>query len=439
MQRNIYEDLKNWKTSRHRKPLLLQGARQVGKTYIVALFGQREYHDYVCLNFEQYPEYANLFERSLDPARIIEEIGLLQGRKLLPGSTLLFFDEIQECPRALISLKYFYEQTPEYHIIAAGSLLGVKVGKANSFPVGKIEQMTMYPMTFQEFLLARGEERIVEMLKAKTDMETVSEPVHLKLQDHLKRYLFIGGMPEIVDTFLRTEDITLTRELHNQLLGAYANDFSKHTSQSRAMKTTEIWNSIPRQLARENKKFKYGDAKKGKGASYFQETIEWLKNAGLVIVAHNITKPDLPLGGYADHSKFKLYLFDCGLLGAMLHVSSELIVSPNDLFRAYNGAFIENFVATQLIDSGHKELFYWTSGNTAEVDFILQMENRVVPLEVKSGTSLRMKSLNVYGDKYHPSIRYRTSPRNFDRRDDFCNLPLYAVGITPLSGVRSLP
>ncbi len=436
MKRFLYNKLINWKNSDRRKPLLLQGARQVGKTYLVNQFGKNEYKDYVNLNFEQNPDLKTIFTGELNPHKIIENIGFYIGRKINPENSLILFDEIQEVPEAITSLKYFCEEAPEYHLIAAGSLLGVSVGKSKSFPVGKVNFMTMYPMTFHEYLLAIGEKLLADKLQDYNKIEPLAELIHNKLINHFKKYLFVGGMPEVLQDFIENNDIVSVRNLQNEILEAYKRDFSKYTDKSQAIKISELWQSIPYQLAKENKKFKYSGVRKGASASVFEQTIQWLKNAGLINIAYNISVPKLPLAGYTDYSKFKIYLLDTGLLGAMLRVDSSIIITPTKLFTEYNGAFIENYVASELTASGSSELFYWKSRSDAEVDFIIQYQNKIYPLEVKSGLSRNLKSLRSYADKYNPELIIRTSPRNFVKDKEFINIPLYAVSLISTPAIK---
>jgi len=427
MKRILYESLLRWKKDINRKPLLLQGARQVGKTYLINEFAKGEYSDYIYLNFEQNPDLKTLFLGDLNPQNIINNISLYLGRRISSSDTLIFFDEIQAAPEAITSLKYFYEQAPEYHIISAGSLLGVSVGKQSSFPVGKVNFITLYPMSFKEYLIAFSEELLVERLTEIKSIESLPEVIHEKLINHLKMYLYLGGMPEVLQNYLDNKDVASARKIQNDILEAYSRDFSKYTDRSQAIKTSELWGSIPYQLAKENKKFKYSEVRKNGRASLFEQTIEWLKKTGLINIAYNISVPKLPLAGYADRTKFKIYLLDTGLLGAMLNLTSEIIIKGSELFSEYNGAFIENFVANELKILGNKELFYWTSKSDAEVDFVLQIENEIYPIEVKSGTNRTLKSLRSYAEKYNPKIICRVSPRNFIRDNEFINIPLYSV------------
>ncbi len=427
MKRLLYKSLLEWKNSRRRKPLLLQGARQVGKTYLVNEFGKAEYHKFYYLNFEQNPKFASFFEGESNPETIIFNIGLYFGEKIVSENTLIFFDEIQVVPDVLKSLKYFCEQANEFHIIAAGSLLGVSVGKDTSFPVGKVNFLTMYPMSFVEYLQAFGEEHILTETEQFTKLQHLPEIVHEKLLKHLKMYLFLGGMPEVLADFRAHSDIATAREIQNEILEAYRRDFSKYADSSQAVKTSELWNSLPAQLSKENKKFKFADVSKNARASTYEDTIEWLFRAGLIHIVKNISTPKIPLSGYADNSKFKIYMLDTGLLGAMLNVAPALIIEPTEIYSEYNGAFIENYVANQLINSGNTELFYWTSNSDAEVDFIIERNSKILPVEVKSGYQKNKKSLISYAQKYEPEQIFRISPRNFIVQDNFTNIPLYGV------------
>jgi predicted AAA+ superfamily ATPase len=430
MKRTLYKNLLEWKSSTRRKPLLLQGARQVGKTWLINEFGKKEYNEYIYLNFEQIPNLKTLFTNELSPQKIIENIGLLLGKKINYEHTLICFDEIQNCQAALTSLKYFHEKAPEYHIIAAGSLLGVSLGKTSSFPVGKVNFLTLYPLSFEEYLEAIDENLLAEKLLV---LETLPEILHEKLIESLKMYFFLGGMPEVVGDYIQNQDIRAARQIQNDILKSYQNDFSKYSDPSQALKVAEVWQSIPFQLAKENKKFTYSDVKNNARATNYQQSIEWLKNAGLIHVVHQIRTAKLPISGYADYSKFKIYLLDTGLLGAMLHLSSEIILKPNELFLEYNGAFVENYTCLELLKTVEKELFYWSSEREAEVDFVFQWESDIFPLEVKSGTNRNTKSLRSYADKFQPKLLIRASPRNFIQSTEFINVPLYG-----LLGIKSL-
>ena len=401
--------------------------RLVKRGWLINLV-KRSIKNYIYLNFEQNSDLKALFSGNLIPDELIENIGLYLGKKIEAKNTLIFFDEIQAVPEAITSLKYFYEQAPEYHLISAGSLLGVQVGKVSSFPVGKVNFLTLYPMSFIEYLNAIREEPLLDHLNKMQSADPLPNILHEKLISHLKRYLYLGGMPEVVKAYIENKNIAEVRAIQNEILQAYQMDFSKYTDALQAIKTAELWQSIPYQLAKESKKFKYSDVRKKARASTFEQTIEWLKNAGLIHLAYNIKTIKLPLAGYADYSKFKIYMHDTGLLGAMLNLSSDVIVRPNALFTEYNGAFIENFVANEFAKLELiNDLFYWTSRSDAEVDFVIQLDNEVFPVEVKSGLNRNIKSLRSYADKYQPKKLCRISPRNFTEDHDFINIPLYAA------------
>jgi uncharacterized protein len=427
MERLIYSELKEWKNDPKRKPLLLQGARQIGKTFIVNQFGKSEYKNYIRLNFEEDENLKDIFNSTLDPFQIINQLGLYLNKKIEAENTLIFFDEIQVLPKAITSLKYFYENAPQFHIIAAGSLLGVSMGKSTGFPVGKVNFLTMYPMSFLEYLMALKENLLIDELLNIKDFIPFSEVLHEKMLSLMKMYLFLGGMPEVVQEYIENKDIVAVRKIQNEILQSYQKDFSKYAEPKEAIKIAEIWRSIPYQLAKENSKFLYSEVKKNARSSHFEQSIDWLKNAGLIHIVNELRAAKLPLGGYADLGKFKLYLLDTGLLGAMLGLTPEIILRPDDLFKEYNGAFIENYACLELVKLLQKEVFYWTSGNEAEVDFILQYNNDIVPIEVKSGSNKNTHSLKVFESKNTTKYLFRTSPRNFVRSEKFINLPLYRL------------
>jgi len=429
MEREAYRELLGWKSNKKRKPLVVQGARQVGKTFLINEFGRHEYKNHFHLNFEQDKHLSSLFDSSLHPQQIIENIGIYLGGKIKASNTLLFFDEIQAAPRALTSLKYFQEQAPEFDIISAGSLLGISIGKDEAFPVGKVNFLTLFPLSFTEYLMAVGEQLFVDSLNTIEEIKPFPNAIHEKMLAHLKLYLFLGGMPEAIKEYLDNRDIGAVREIQNEILKAYERDFSKYTEKKQALRTSELWNSVPRQLARENKKFKYSDIRKGARTNMYEQTIEWLRKAGLIQLAYNLAAPKLPLSAFADYSKFKIYLHDVGLLTAKLNITSDQILLPDALFRQFNGAFIENFVAQELASARDNSLFYWTSKSDAEVDFILESGKEIYPLEVKSGSSRNTKSLQSYASKYNPGKIIRTSPRNLIQSDNFLNIPLYAINL----------
>lgn len=427
MKRLAYEKLIEWKNDKDKKPLILQGARQVGKTYLIKQFAKSEFQNLIYINFEQNQDAHLIFEKNLDPNNIIFSLELYFNIKINNKKTLLFFDEIQACKRALTSLKYFQESDEQYFVIAAGSLLGVSVGKNSSFPVGKVNFLSLYPMSFTEFLIAIGNEQLSKYLTQKQDLEKIPEAIHNKLIDQLKLYFYIGGMPKVVQAYINTHNMGKVRKIQNEILKAYDNDFSKYTTKSQSLKNKEIWDSLPSQISKENKKFKYADIKKGARTNMYELSIEWLKNAGIIHQAYLLTTPKLPLNGYFDLQKFKIYLLDIGLLGAKLQLNSAIILHPEQLFQEYNGALTENFVAMELTQKINFNLCYWTSNGKAEVDFIFTVMNQIYPLEIKSGGSRTLKSLRSYYQKYKPNYIFRSSPRNFYKRDEFINIPLYAI------------
>ena len=430
MKRDIYKQLVAWKKSPSRKPLIMKGARQVGKTYILEKFGAGEYDNVAYFNFEEDPDLNEFFTGRLAPEKIVEKLSIYLESQIVPEQTLIIFDEVQNSPETITSLKYFCEKAPEYHIAAAGSLLGVKVGQSAPFPVGKVNFLDFYPMSFGEFLDAVGKSQLRLFLKNKTDFEPIATTFHAELVDLLKIYYFVGGMPEAVGQYVKDKDLNKVRSIQEEILAAYAIDFSKYTSSTEAIRLAAAWASIHAQLARENKKFTYAEVAKNARAREYSESIQWLVDAGLVIKVHNTQTPKLPLSAYKE-DKFKLYLLDIGLLGAMIKVSQRTIVQGNRLFSEYNGAFVENYAAQELVVHGTNELYYWTSKSTAEVDFIVPWQEEVIPLEVKAGVSKQKKSLRVYGEKYRPSVLSRSTLMNFKEDGNIRNYPLYAVWLFP--------
>ncbi len=425
MKRDIYDKLLAWKEHPRRKPLVLKGARQVGKTYILQAFGKGEYEDIAYFNFEEDPDLHDFFTGRLAPEKIIRTLSIYREKKISTEQTLIIFDEVQNSPETLTSLKYFCEKAPEYHIVAAGSLLGVKIGQSAPFPVGKVNFLDLYPMTFAEFLDAAQKPQLRELLENST-FEPIAAPFHTELVDLLKMYYFIGGMPEAISQYVQNQDLRMVRQIQEEILEAYHIDFSKYTTKTEAIRIAATWGSIPSQLARENKKFTYAEVSKNARAREYSESIQWLVDAGLVIKVYNTHTPKLPLATYREDI-FKLYLLDVGLLGAMIKVSQRTIVKGNTLFSEFNGAFVENYAAQELVAHGQKDLYYWTSKNQAEVDFVVAIHDQVQPLEVKSGVSKQKKSLRVYGDKYKPQILSRSTLMNFKEDGLIRNYPLYAL------------
>lgn len=433
MERAFYQKLIQWKKSAQRKPLILRGARQVGKTYLLKEFAQ-EYLDHVYLNFDEEPSLASFFQENLAPDRILKELNIYFKKKILPGSTLIILDEIQECPQALASLKYFCEKSNEYHVAAAGSLLGVKLSKG--FPVGKVNFLDLAPLTFFEFLNAIGEDALKTMLEEMTHPEAITEMFHTKLLSFLKYYFVVGGMPEAVDTYLKTENLENVRTIQKEILDAYILDFAKHAPKEHVMKIMAVWESVPGQLAKENKKFIFSAIRKSARGREFETSIQWLKNAGLIVKSNHISTPKLPLDAYADKQAFKVFMLDVGLLGAMSKLDPRIVLEGDRYFQEFKGALTENFVATELHDNYFENIYYWTSEGAAEVDFVISAEQQVFPLEVKAGYSKSKKSLQVYEKKFSSAdhtalVLSRASLRNFAHDGNVINYPLYAVSLFP--------
>ena len=436
MKRDLYKKLLQWKKDPNRQPLLLQGARQVGKTYLLKEFGQKTYKQFCYINFEETPRCKAFFEADLKPERIVRDLGIHLEMKIDPTSTLLIFDEIQECPNALTSLKYFCEHAPEYHIVAAGSLLGVKLSQARAFPVGKVHFLHLYPMSFFEFLDAVKRPILRTMLEEIKILDPLADPHHLQLIELLKIYFYVGGMPKPVLHYAETGDLKLVRETQEDILKAYVQDFAKHAPPSLVMKIIQIWDSIPIHLGKENKKFIFSAIKKSARSRDYEEALRWLLDAELIYKVTSITTPKLPLASYGDHETFKVYLLDIGLLGAMCRLPSRVIVEGDQLFIEFKGSLTENYIAQSLKASHGGALYYWTSEREAEVDFLLEYDGEIFPLEVKSGTSTKKKSLLIYKEKYHPRLISRTSLLNLKQDGLVCNYPLYFIESFPLESVN---
>lgn len=427
MKRHIFSQLQAWKASESRKPLILQGARQVGKTYILKTFAKAEFQDCAYVNFEQDSRAKQIFEQDLKPDRIIKALELHLEMPIAAQKTLIFFDEIQACPNALNSLKYFCEQAPEYFIVSAGSLLGVKLSQSKGFPVGKVNFLELHPMSFFEFLEALGKTQLHRYLSKLTEIEPLDETAHENLCDLLKIYMLVGGMPEALNTYIQTEDIKASRLVQEEIIKAYLLDFSKHAPENQIMKITLIWNSLPAQLAKENKKFIFSKMKSGARTREYEIALQWLIDAGLIYPSFNISTPRLPLKAYLDDNAFKLYCLDVGILAAMSELNPQILLEKNTLFTEFKGAFTENLAAQLLKSQNVKQLFYWSSGNTAEVDFIVPIEGEIYPLEIKAGSSNKKKSLLVYDEKYQPKILSRASTMNLKKDGKVCNYPLYLL------------
>lgn len=425
MQRDALNKLKEWKQNKNRKPLILQGARQVGKTWLMKEFGKVEYKNYVYVSFDRNTIAQELFSKNIDIFKIIEGLELISNIKIIPNETLIILDEIQECPEALTTLKYFCENAPEFHIIVAGSLLGVSLS-GTGFPVGKVDFMTLYPLNFMEFLDALGKNNYRNIIQ-KMDFKLLI-PFLEEIKYLLKQYYFIGGMPEIVENFSVNKDYQQARILQENILTSYEQDFSKHTSSTIAERIKGLWFSIPSQLAKENKKFIYGAIREGAKAREYEQAINWLRDSGLIYKVSKITKPYLPIRAYEDISAFKLYILDIGLLCAISNLSAKTILDGDKIFREFKGALTEQYVLQQIKTQNNLSINYWTSDRKAEIDFIIQLEDIVVPIEAKSEINLKAKSLSYYRKEFKPKKTVRTSLADFKVDEDLYNIPLYMIG-----------
>jgi hypothetical protein len=425
MKRFIMDKLIAWKNSTSRKPLILKGARQVGKTYILKKFGEDNYQDVAYFNFDHDEGLSELFKNTKDPKRIIEQLVLASGKKIIPGDTLIFFDEIQECPNALNSLKYFCEEVPEYHIVCAGSLLGIRLSKT-SFPVGKVDFLNLYPMSFSEFLVADNCENLVKYMETITDIEEILQIFDSQLIEKLKAYYIVGGMPEVVASWVNEKDIEKVNYIQDNILQAYESDFSKHTSNSEANKISLIWNGIPSQLARENKKFVYQVIKPGARAREYEDALNWLNDANLIYKSYNVSKPDFPLKAYNDLSSFKVFMNDVGLLRRMAGLDSNIILEGNRLFEEFKGSFTENYVFNALNYLYSKEPNYYTF-DRYKIDFLIQHKNRIIPIEVKSNMNNNHISLTKFNSINDNDLSLRFSLDNLKKDGKIVNVPLYLI------------
>lgn len=426
MYRVAIEKLNKWKANKYRKPLIIEGARQVGKTWLMKEFGQQSYADTVYINFDSNSRMAALFASDLDTGRLITGLELYAGRKINPDNTLLIFDEVQEVPRALASLKYFYENAPQYHIVCAGSLLGIALHEGTSFPVGKVDFLKLYPLSFKEFLMATGKERFAELLDKK-DFEMITSFKQTYI-DSLKHYYYVGGMPEAVSRFIENNDFNEVREIQKRILAAYEQDFSKHAPNEIVPRIRMLWNSIPSQLAKENKKFIYGLVREGARAKEYEAAILWLTDCGLVHKVSRVNAAGIPLKAYEDMKAFKLFVLDVGLLGCMTGLRQRTLLDGNDLFVEFKGALTEQYVCQQLKTLDNLGVYYYTNDRgSCEVDFVVDTGEQIIPVEVKAEINLKAKSLKTYRDKYSPEISVRTSMGDYKQEEWLVNLPLYAI------------
>lgn len=426
MYRFAMEKLLKWKDSKHRKPLIIEGARQVGKTWLMQEFGKQAYTDTVYINFDSNPQMTELFANDLNTDRLIMGLELFAGRKINPDNSLLIFDEVQEVPRALTSLKYFYENAPQYHIVCAGSLLGIALHQGTSFPVGKVNFLKLYPLSFKEFLMATDKERFAELLD-KRDFRMITSFKQTYI-DALKHYYFVGGMPEGVQSFAENKDFNEVREIQKRIILAYEQDFSKHAPNHIVPKIRMLWNSIPSQLAKENKKFIYGLVREGARAKDYETAIMWLSDCGLVHKVSRVNGAGIPLRAYEDLKVFKLFMVDVGLLGCMAGLGQRTLLDGNDLFVEFKGALTEQYVCQQLKTIQDLDIYYYTNDRgSCEIDFVVDTGELIVPIEVKAEVNLRAKSLKTYQEKFSPEVSVRTSMADYKREEWLINLPLYAI------------
>ena len=425
MQRFIMKKLIDWKNSKDRKPLILKGARQVGKTYILKEFGKTNYEDVAYFNFDHDDGLEQLFTNTKDPKRILEQLSLVNRKKINPHTTLIIFDEIQECPNALNSLKYFCEEAHEYHVVCAGSLLGIRLSKT-SFPVGKVDFLNLYPMTFSEFLIADNSENLVEVMRETKEIRRIPKIFEDQLIEKLKTYYIIGGMPEVVYSWVNDKDIEKVNKIQKNILVSYENDFSKHTDAREANKISLIWNGIPSQLAKENKKFVYQAVKEGARAREYEGALNWLYDANLISKCYLVKKCAFPLKAYYDLSAYKIYMNDVGLLRRMSNLDSRIILEGNKLLEEFKGAFTENYVANVLSYLTEEPLNYYTFDRN-EIDFVIERNNKIIPIEVKSDKSTNHHSLTKYNSKNDNKISFRFSLNNLSKDGKIVNIPLYFI------------
>lgn len=426
MYRTAIEKLLKWKESKRRKPLIIEGARQVGKTWLMKEFGKQAYADTVYINFDSNSRMAELFASDLDTDRLIMGLELYAGHKIDSDSTLLIFDEVQEVPRALASLKYFYENAPRYNIVCAGSLLGIALHEGTSFPVGKVDFLKLYPLSFREFLMATDKKRFVEILDRQD--YTMIASFRQTYIDALKHYYFVGGMPEAVQSFADNKDFNEVRDIQKRILAAYEQDFSKHAPNEIVPKIRMLWNSIPSQLIKENKKFIYDLVREGARAKEYETAIMWLSDCGLVHKVSRVNTAGIPLKAYEDLKAFKLYVVDVGLLGCMAGLKQRTLLDGNDLFVEFKGALTEQYVCQQLKTIEDLGVYYYTNDRgSCEVDFVVDTGELIIPVEVKAEVNLRAKSLKTYQEKFSPEVSVRTTMTDYKKEDWLVNLPLYAI------------
>ncbi|MFH0726710.1 MAG: AAA family ATPase [Pseudomonadota bacterium] len=431
MKRDAYKKLMEWRISPARKPLLLRGARQTGKTYLLKAFGNSEYDTLLYFNFEEDPLLKELFNSRVRPSELIRNLSIYSGRQIRPDKDLLVFDEIQSSNGALKSLKYFNEDMPELHIAAAGSLLGIALSRPGAFPVGKVDFLDLFPMTFFEFLEAIGESQLKEYLSNIREAAPLPEPIHRQLIGHLRTYYVTGGMPEAVDCYSKTQDLLKVRKIQKDILTSYTLDFAKYAAAPDIPKLSMVWDAVPGQLGKENKKFLFSNLKESARLREFENALEWLEKSGLILRSFRAKTAKQPLKAYLEKNIFKLYALDVGLLGAMAKIDPAVMVQGDLIFREFEGALVENYVAQQLKARHEVDIYYWQSGGEAEVDFIFEFADMVLPLEAKAGVNPRSKSLKSFDQKYAPAIMARTTLLNLNKNARLINIPLYAIALFP--------
>ena len=427
MYRDKMEELKKWKNSTNRKPLIIRGARQVGKTWLMKEFGKEYYEKCAYINFDDNTRMNKLFEEDFDLNKIIQGLKIESGVNIEPENTLIILDEIQETPKALKALKYFCENANQYHIVSAGSLLGVAIHEGTSFPVGKVDFLDLAPLSFFEFMQALGENDLLQMLK-NNDFDMINV-FNSKLKEYLKLYYYIGGMPEAVNSYVENKDLLEVRKIQKKLLDAYEQDFSKHAPSNIVPRIRQLWNNIPTQLAKENKKFIYGLVREGARAREYEIALSWLIDCGLVYQINRVNNSKVPLSAYQDFNAFKLYLLDVGLLSAMAGIDAKTLLEGNEIFEEFKGSLTEQYVLCQLKQCTELDIFYWTSNTgMAEVDFITQIGKDNIPIEVKASENLQAKSIKSFIQKYNTKINVRTSMSNYRKDESIVNIPLYLIG-----------
>ena len=423
MKRAAYKQLLDWKQQSNRKPLIIQGARQVGKTYLMKSFGAAEFQDVAYFNFEITRTLSAIFQKGYEITSMISSLEILHGKPINPSETLIIFDEIQACPEAITALKYFYEEAPEYHVFAAVSMLGVAIHHGVSFPVGKVAFLPLYPLSFHEFLDAIGAQSLLQAIV--NDQLDILQMLALELLNYYKMYCFLGGMPEVLNNYFEYNDLHRARGIQNDILQSYENDFSKHAPIAQLPRIRMVWQSIVPQLAKENSKFLYSLLRTGGRAKEFEMAIEWLKDAGVIHKVVRLSKPGIPISSYSDFSDFKIYLSDVGLLGAMANLPIDVVLEGHRLFEEFKGVMAEQIICQLLLSNGYRTHYWSPESGKSEVDFVIQKDTRIIPIEVKSGENLRSRSLRVYFDKYQPQECIRTSLAGYQKQDWVKNIPMY--------------